>query len=122
MPTITHFDLPADDPERAKRFYEQLFKWKIDPVPNMDYYMIETKELDGGAGVGGGMAARQGPEQRITNYIGVDSVDRYIARVEELGGKIVMPKQAVPGWGYLAICMDTELNTFGIWEDDKNAK
>ena len=37
--------------------------------------------------------------------------------VEKLGGKVVMPKTAVPGWGYLAICMDTENNTFGLWEE-----
>ena len=68
------------------------------------------------------MDKRQSPEQQITNYIGVDSVDRYMARVEELGGKIVMTKQTVPGYGYLAVCMDTENNTFGLWEDDKSAR
>ncbi len=122
MPTIVHFDLPADNPQRAKKFYEELFNWKLDLAPEMEYYLVETKGLDGGQGVGGGMTKRQSPEQQITNYIGVDSVDRYMARVEELGGKVVMPKQTVPGWGYLAVCMDTENNTFGLWEEDKNAR
>jgi hypothetical protein len=42
--------------------------------------------------------------------------------VQKIGGKVVVPKMAVPGMGYLAICLDTENNTFGIWETDENAK
>jgi predicted enzyme related to lactoylglutathione lyase len=97
MPTITHFDLPVDDPERTRKFYEQLFDWKIDLIPQVEYYLVETKGLDGGQGVGGGLTKRQSTGQTITDYMRVDSVDSYMARVEELGGKIVMPKQTVPG-------------------------
>ncbi|UCB47092.1 MAG: VOC family protein [Spirochaetota bacterium] len=122
MPTIVHFDLPADNPKRAKMFYEALFNWNFNLVPEMEYYLVETKDLEGEQSVGGGMAKRRSPEQQITNYIGVDSVDNHITKVEELGGKIVTPKQTVPGFGYLAVCMDTENNTFGLWEDDKSAK
>ena len=123
MPTIVHFDLPADDPERAKEFYEKLFDWKFNKVPmSVPYYLIETKDSQGNPGVGGGMGKRMLPGQTISNYIDVPSVDEYIAKVKSLGGNIVTPKTAVPGWGYLAICVDTENNTFGLWEEDKNAK
>ncbi len=123
MPTIAHFDLPADDLERAKKFYEKLFDWKFNQVPGpMPYYLIETADLGGNPGVGGGMGKRGAPDQRIMNYFGVSSVEESIAKVEKLGGKIIMPRTAVPGWGYLAICIDTENNTFGLWEEDKNAK
>ena len=54
-------------------------------------------------------------------YIGVDKIDAYSKRVAELGGKVVQSKMPVPGWGYLAICVDTEGNTFGLWQDDKSA-
>ena len=122
MPTIAHFDLSAENQERAKNFYEKLFGWKFQLIPQMEYYLVETKDLAGGQGVGGGLSKRQSPDQNITNYIGVDSVDRYLAKVEKLGGRVVMPRQTVPGWGYLAVCTDTENNTFGLWEEDKNAK
>ena len=56
------------------------------------------------------------------DHFGVPSVDEYSAKVEKLGGKIVVPKSAVPGWGYFAICMDTENNVFGIFEADYTAK
>lgn len=124
MPTIAHFDLPADDLERAKKFYEELFGWKFTSVPGMPmpYYLIETKDLKGNDSVGGGMGPRGAPDQKIVNYMGVKSVEDSIAKVKELGGKIVMAKAPVPGWGYLAICTDTEGNTFGLWEEDKKAK
>jgi predicted enzyme related to lactoylglutathione lyase len=123
MPTIVHFDVAADDPERAKKFYRELFDWKMENPPGMtDYYLIETKDLNGERGVGGGLGKRGDPGQRITSYIGVGSVDEYAARVEKLGGILVQPKMTVPGWGYLAVCLDTEDNMFGLWQDDKNAQ
>ena len=123
MPTIVHFDVAADDPERAKKFYEGLFDWKMVSPPGMtDYYLIETKDLGGEIGVGGGLGKRGEPGQRITAYIGVGSIEEYTAKVERLGGKVVQPKMTVSGWGYLSICLDTEDNMFGLWQDDKNAK
>lgn len=68
MPTIVHFDIAADEPERAKRFYEKLFDWKIELLPGpVPYYLIETTDLDGKEGVGGGIAKRGTPEQKIRN-------------------------------------------------------
>ena len=123
MPTIVHFDLPTDDPERAKKFYEELFDWKFQSIPMpTPYYLVETADLGGEEGVGGGMGKRERPDERITNYIGVHSVDEYAVKVEVLGGKIIQPKIVVPGWGYLAVCLDTENNTFGLWEQASDAK
>lgn len=120
MPTIVHFEIPFDDAERSLKFYTGLFGWKIDKVPDMDYYGVVTAEE--GKGVNGGMMKRQAPEQQICNYIDVESVVEYAAKVEELGGKIIMPKTPVPGMGWFAICLDTENNAFGLWEEDKEAK
>ena len=122
MPTVVHFDIATDDPQRAKKFYESLFGWKMESPPGMtDYFLIETEDLYGNKGIGGGLGKRGDPYQKITSYIGVNSIDEYCKKVEYLGGTIVHPKMAVPGWGYLATCMDTEGNIFGIWQEDKNA-
>jgi predicted enzyme related to lactoylglutathione lyase len=123
MPTIVHFDVASDNLERAKKFYEQVFNWEMASSPGMtDFYLIETTDLEGKRGVGGGFGKRGAPDQKITSYIGVESVDAYAEKVERFGGKVVQSKMAVPGWGYLAVCMDTEGNTFGLWQDDKDAK
>jgi predicted enzyme related to lactoylglutathione lyase len=126
MPTIVHFEVPADDVERSRKFYSDLFGWKMERWPGMEsgmeYWIINTTDNEGSKAVGGGMMKRQNPQQGITNFIDVTSVDEYSAKIQSLGGKIVAPKQAVPTMGYFAVCLDTENNTFGIWETNQNAK
>lgn len=123
MPTIVHFEIPADDIDRAKKFYIDLFGWNIEKWPGSEYLMITTMDYRGNKALTGGMMKRQMPEQQgITNYVDVKSVDEYSARVAQLGGQVKMPKTAVPGLGYFAICIDTANNGFAIWETDSTAK
>src|SRR6476620_9487683 len=126
MPTIVHFEVPADDVERSRKFYSDLFGWKFEKWPGMEsgmeYWIINTTDNEGGKAVGGGMMKRQNPQQGITNFIDVTSVDEYSAKVQSLGGKIVAPKQAVPTMGFFAVCLDTENNTLGICETNQTAK
>lgn len=117
MPSIVHFEIPFDDGPRAKTFYSNLFGWKIESMPGMEYSMIDTFGAPGG-----GMMKRVNPQQQILSYIGVPSVDEYSEKVKKLGGKVIVPKMAVPGMGYFVICLDTENNAFGIWEMDPKAK
>lgn len=84
--------------------------------------MITTTDEKGGKAIDGGMMKRQNPQQTITIYIDVPSIDEYAAKVERLGGKVVVPKMAVPGVGCFAVCLDTENNSFAIWETNENAK
>ena len=122
MSTIVHFDVPAEDIERAKKFYGELFDWKFTKMPGpMEYLGIATFDDSGKEGIGGGMGKRQAPDQGIVNYMGVSSIDEFLSKVEKIGGKIVMPKTTVPGYGYLAVCLDTENNKFGLWEMDESA-
>jgi hypothetical protein len=122
MSTFVHFDVPTEDIERAKIFYETIFGWKITPVPGpLDYYDIETKDDDGTIGLAGGMGKRGAPEQKITNYIGVKAIDEYVEKVKEHGGTMIMPKMTIPGFGYLATFQDTEGNVLGLWETDPTA-
>ena len=131
MPTIVHFEIPADNVERAKKFYSDLFGWKMEKWPgagssssNMEYWIISTTDDKGNkADISGGMMKRQGQHhQHITNFIDVNSIDEYSSKIEKLGGKVVVSKMAVPGMGYFAVCHDTENNSFGIWESNESAK
>ena len=126
MPTLVHFELPADDIERAKKFYTNLFGWNIEKweglANNMEYWTINTTDDKCNKGVGGGMMKRVHQEQHITNYVDVKSVDEYSLKIESLGGKIIVPKTPVLGAGYFATCLDTEGNNFGIFEENTNAK
>ena len=132
MPTIVHFEIPADDVERSRKFYTDLFGWKIERwsgtngaggSPTMEYWIVTTIDEKGNkASVGGGMMKRQNSQQQITNFIDVTSVLEYSSKIEKLGGRIVVPKTAVPGMGYFALCNDTENNSFGIWETNETAK
>jgi predicted enzyme related to lactoylglutathione lyase len=122
MPAIVHIDVPAEDTGRARAFYSALFGWKFESWPGMDFYLFSTTNLDGTPGVGGGMGKRMDPSQRMMNYFGVQSIDTVVKQVKTLGGKVTMQKMAVPGFGFMAGCMDTEGNPFGLWEEDKEAK
>jgi uncharacterized protein len=101
MPTIVHFEIPADDIKRSKKFYTGLFGWKIEKLSVADdsrltsaataqpieYWIITTTDDKGNKALGGGIMERQMPEHRVTNYIGVKSVDEYSSKVEKLGVK-----------------------------------
>jgi predicted enzyme related to lactoylglutathione lyase len=122
MPRPVHFEISADDPERAIAFYEKAFGWKTQKWDGpMDFWMFMTGAEDE-PGIDGGLGRREnGPGQNVTNTLGVDSVDAYVEKVVAAGGKVVTPKHAIPGVGYLAYCADTEGNTFGLMQDDPNA-
>jgi uncharacterized protein len=120
--SIVWFEIPADNVERAKAFYGNLFGWKIEKLAGAakPYWHINTGGGDDTPD--GGMMERQHPQHTITNYVGVRSVGRAAAKVEKLGGKICMPKTAVPQMGYFVVCNDTENNSFALWEPNENAK
>jgi uncharacterized protein len=134
IPSIVHFEIPAYDVERARKFYSTLFGWKIEKIEvrkdgeTMDYWMISTTSSSEGKGGGsheenkfasidGGLMKRQDPQQPNLNYIGVSSIDEYSKKVKELGGKVVMPKTEITGYGFFAVCIDTENNAFALWEN-----
>ena len=137
MPTIVHFEVPSDNLERTKRFYTELFGWKMEKMQGMgqrEYWTFSTSSSDRGGGgnnsnggdgsgsgteqrtISGGMMERQMPQEPIMVYIGVDSVTEYSNKVERLGGKVIKQKTEVPGYGWFAICTDTENNGFALWE------
>lgn len=122
MNRVVHFEFPVDDVERAKKFYTEVFDWKISKWEGpINYWLIKTGE-EGQPGIDGGMMMRERPSSSTVNTIEVSSVDDFTARISENGGKVVVPKMAIPGIGYAAYCQDTEGNVFSIMENDPAAK
>jgi uncharacterized protein len=129
--TIVHFEIPAEQPERAAQFYRELFGWDIKQYEGsvaggMDYWTVRTVPTDeqgrpAGSGVNGGLMRRMYPNQPPVNYINVESVDEAVSRAERLGAKILMGKTPVPSMGWFAQLTDTEGNLFAVWETDSSA-
>ena len=123
--TIVHFEIPAANPEKLSNFYSKLFGWKIVRMPGpVEYWGIQTVPTDEDGmllrnGVNGGMMKRQNSEHSPVNYIAVESVDDYGKKIEELGGRVVVPKMEVPGVGWWAMALDPDGNQFAIMEEMK---
>jgi uncharacterized protein len=120
MLRVTHFELPADDPDRAVAFYQKVFGWQITKWEGpIDYWLVMTGKDE--PGIDGAIMRRESVTG-TTNTIDVPSVDEFIQKVAAAGGKAVTQKMAIPGIGYFAYCMDTEGNLFGIMQEDPAAK
>jgi predicted enzyme related to lactoylglutathione lyase len=121
MSRVVHFELPADDIERAAGFYTDVFGWKITRWDGPeDYYLISTG-ADAEPGINGGMSLRSPHNQAVVDTIDVANVDASLAKITKAGGTVTMPKVAIPGVGWLAYFRDTEGNTFGIMQGDPSA-
>jgi predicted enzyme related to lactoylglutathione lyase len=118
MPRIVHFEIGADDPQRAIEFYQKAFGWKANKWDGpMDYWLITTGGKEE-PGIDGAIQPRAQTSQPIVDVIGVSDIDEAIHKIEANGGTIVAPKMAIPGVGYAAYFTDTEGNTLGIMQDD----
>ena len=121
MSRIVHFEIPADDPERAIKFYEKVFDWQIEKWDGpIEYWLIMTGEEDK-PGIDGGLARREDPTTGVENTIDVKDLDASLANVKTNGGKVIRPRIAVPGVGWMAYIKDTEGNVFGLMESDSKA-
>ena len=124
MPTIQHFEIPADDVNRAQKFYKEVFGWNMqkmkNPVrPELDYWIFETKDDKGNEGLSGGLMQRQSLQHTVTNYITISSIDEYSSKIEQSGGKVIIPKTRIPDMGSIVVCLDSENNMFGLFESNK---
>jgi len=116
---IVHFEIPAGDVKRAKKFYEKALGWKITDPWKMDYWLVETKEK-GKDGINGGLMPRKMPGQPFMNYISVESIDASLKKVEKAGGVVAMPKTEIgQGMGWIAAFKDPENNIIGFHESPK---
>jgi predicted enzyme related to lactoylglutathione lyase len=129
MPRVVHFEIHAEDPERALTFYQKVFGWDFQKWAGpMDYWLIKTG-AEGERGINGGMVRRMGAApvegQAVNSYVctvDVPAIDDFIAKAADAGAVIALPKMPIPGVGWLAYVKDTEGNILGLMQADANAK
>ena len=126
MDKVVHFEIPADDTKRAKKFYSETFGWQIQDIPEMNYAMLTTVPMDENhkpkelGAINGGMYKREkGFSKTPVVVIGVTSLDESARKVESAGGKVVLPKVKIADMGLYAQVEDTEGNIIGLWQDLK---
>ena len=122
MSRVIHFDLSAKNPERASKFYSNIFDWKIEKFAGPDDYWVITTGTDDEPGINGGLMSRDDTDVSTAYSISVTSVDDCLEKIEKNGGTVVGTRKTIPGVGYFAYCEDTEDNAFGIIEWDTGAK
>jgi predicted enzyme related to lactoylglutathione lyase len=109
---VVHVEVPAVDVEAAGRFYQQLFGWKLQHVPEMNYTMWED-----GSGSGGGFpqVSDENPAGQVLVYIDSDDIEADLKKVEKLGGKVLVPKREIPGQGWMGIFQDPTGNVLALY-------
>lgn len=129
MPRVVHFEVHAENPERAIAFYQTVFGWQFQKWNGpMDYWLITTGD-DAERGINGGLVRRQGPPpgegQPVNAYpctIQVPTLDEYVNKAIAGGATVALAKMPIPGVGWLAYVKDTEGNIVGLMQSDPAAK
>ena len=126
MGRVVHFEIHAEQPERAIGWYTALFGWRFERWGEMPYWLIRTGE---GPGIDGGLVPRRGPAPSVgqpvnayTCTVQVDDLDGTVAKAVSLGGTVALPKMPIPGVGWLAYVLDTEGNILGLMQNDPSAR
>ncbi len=120
-----HFEITTADQKRAEDFYSKVFGWKISPMPEMSYTMLETTETEPKVGptkpgaINGGMMKRTDDIKNPVITIQVDDIEASLKTIEQNGGKTLKPKQDVGGMGFSAYFIDSEGNVMGLWQMPK---
>jgi hypothetical protein len=125
MPKVVHFEIPADDLDRAKGFYGSVFGWQLQSMPmdGGEYTIVMTTPvnpetqmpLEPGA-INGGMMKRDERTPAPVITIDVEGIDDALKQIEAEGGSTVTPRTPIPGMGAFAYFKDPEGNVLGLWE------
>jgi len=124
MDKVVHFEIPADDLNRAKGFYKKTFGWEIRDIPEMGYTLIHTTEVDmkkqmpkePGA-INGGMYKRDQSMPHPQVFMDVKDIDASLLKIKESGGVVVREKTPVGEMGFVANFKDSEGNILGLWQN-----
>jgi predicted enzyme related to lactoylglutathione lyase len=110
---VIHFEINVRDRAKSVEFYSQLFGWQINTAPGFDYSLVEPandKSIGGGIG-----PCQPGQSPSVTFYVGVDSLQPFLDKAQQLGGNTVMPPTPIPGIGHCAMFTDLDGNVVGLF-------
>lgn len=123
---LTHFAIHIDDMERAKKFYDGVFKWGFNSYGQDDFLQIKADKSENGKLIGAMQSRKYSPvPDKLFGFectIGVENIDETIEKVKTLGGQVVMPRTAIPYVGYIAKFLDTEGNLVCGLQYDNSAR
>lgn len=125
MDKVVHFEIPAEQVERAQKFYGEVFDWKINAIPEMKYTIVNTGPTDDKGMsqeigfINGGMMKRNDMINKPVITIQVDSIEESAKKIVAGGGSMIMDKVAVSDMGFSAYFKDCEGNIMGLWENAK---
>jgi predicted enzyme related to lactoylglutathione lyase len=124
MGRVVHFEIHADDPERAVGFYKGVFGWEVNRFGDQEYWLISTGP--GEPGIDGAILPRMNDRPAIgASIVGavitgeVDDLDATLAKALELGGQMALDKMTIPGVGTVAYVLDTEANVVGMLQPER---
>jgi hypothetical protein len=126
MSRVVHFEIHAENPQRAIDFYKAVFGWQFQKWEGPEEYYLITTGPDDQPGINGGLVKRRGPIDgtAVIAYVctvNVSAIDKDVEKIQKSGGQIVVPKMAIPSMGWLAYAKDPEGNIFGVMQNDPNA-
>ena len=109
---VVHVEIPAVNVEGAGKFYQDLFGWKLQHMPEMDYTMWEAED---GSGGGFPEVSADNPAGQALVYIASDDIEADLKNVVKLGGQVVREKTEIPGTGWFGIFKDPTGNMLGLY-------
>ena len=117
---VIHFEIPAQDPERLKKFYDKIFNWKFSQWQDVGFWVALTGQPSQ-FGIDGGIIDVRELDIPLCSVIEVTDIDDTMSKIRQKGGRITVPKFFVKGAGYLAYFKDPDNNIFGLRQVDPNA-
>src|SRR6267143_5129162 len=110
--SIVHVELHSADPAKSKAFYGEVFGWKFEEMPEMNYILWRAENEPGG----GIMQTMEGRPPQVLNYIMSESVENTLRDIMDAGGNVIQPKMEIPGQGWWALFQEPGGTMMAIYQ------
>jgi len=116
--SFVHIEIASTDPERTRKFFEDVFDWEFNAIPEMNY---TTYEAPSGPG-GGLMTPMENQQPGILNYLLSHDLDADVKKIEQAGGRILMPKTEIPGMGWWIVFQEPTGLVLALYQGRQQAR